>query len=115
MKVKVDIRETIPVRRSHMVTEQGEDGCLTLAYPRFPYRWLNKLFPMLSTHIHVPLEKYGSAIWSLIDGQHSVEEIAEHMSTLFPEEKDIKKRAVAYIQQLLHDKFIWLKTLNSKP
>ena len=114
MKVKVDIRETIPVQRSHMMTEQGEDGCLVLAYPRFPYRWLNKLFPMLSTYIHVPLEKYGSAIWNLIDGQHSVEEIAENMSTLFPEEKDIKNRAVAYIQQLHKDKFIWLKTI-SKP
>ena len=114
MKVKVDIRETIPVRRSHIMTEQGEDGCLVLAYPRFPYRWLNKLFPMLSTYIHVPLEKYGSAIWNLIDGQHSVEEIAEYMSTLFPEEKDIKNRAVTYIQQLHKDKFIWLKT-SSKP
>lgn len=109
MKMKIDIRETIPVSRSHILAEQGEDGCLTLAYPRFPYQWLKKLFPMLSTHIHVPLEKYGSAIWSLIDGQHSVEEIAEHMSTLFPEEKDIKNRAVAYIQQLHKDKFIWLK------
>ena len=113
MKVKVDIRETIPVRRSHIITEQGEDGNLVLAYPRFPYRWLNKFFPMLSTHIHVPLEKYGSAIWNLIDGQHSVEEIAESAATLFPEEQDIKNRAVAYIQQLHKDKFIWLKT-NSK-
>lgn len=109
MKVKVDIRETIPVRRSHILTEQGEDGNLVLAYPRFPYRWLNKLFPMLSTNIHVPLEKYGSAIWNLIDGQHSVEEITENVATLFPEEQDIKNRAVAYIQQLHRDKFIWLK------
>ncbi|MBO7553524.1 MAG: PqqD family protein [Bacteroidaceae bacterium] len=109
MKVKVDIRETIPVRRSHILTEQGDDGHLVLAYPRFPYRWLNKLFPMLSTHIHVPLEKYGSSIWNLIDGQHSVEEIAESAAILFPEEQDIKNRAVAYIQQLHRDKFIWLK------
>ena len=114
MGVKVDIRETIPVRRSHIVTEQGEDGCLVLAYPRFPYRWLNKLFPMLSTYIHVPLEKYGSEIWNSIDGHSTVDEIAERMATLFPEEKDIKNRAVTYIQQLHKDKFIWLKT-SSKP
>ncbi len=114
MKVKIDIRETIPVHRSHIVTEQGEDGCLVLAYPRFPYRWLNKLFPMLSTFIHVPLEKYGSEIWKQIDGQRSVEEIAVCIASLFPDEKDIKNRAVAYIQQLHHDKLIWLKTLNSK-
>ena len=109
MKVKVDIRETIPVRRSHIVTEQGEDGCLVLAYPRFPYRWLNKLFPMLSTHIHVPLEKYGSAIWNLIDGQRTVAEIATGMALQFSEEKEMEQRTVTFIQQLHRDKFIWLK------
>ena len=114
MGVKIDIRETIPVRMSHIVTEQGGDGCLVLAYPRFPYRWLNKLFPMLSAYIHVPLEKYGSEIWQLIDGQHTVAEIAESVSKQFPEEKDIKNRAAAYIQQLHKDKFIWLK-LPPKP
>ena len=115
MKVKVDIRETIPVRRSHILAERGEDGNLVLAYLRFPYRWLNKLFPMLSTYIHVPLEKYGSEVWNLIDGQRSVEEISECIASLFPNEKDIKKRAVTYIQQLHHDKFIWLKTRKPNP
>jgi len=114
MKVKIDIRETIPVRRSHILAEQGEDGCLVLAYPRFPYKWISKLFPSLSTYIHVPLEKYGSEIWNQIDGQRSVEEISESIASLYPDEKDIKNRAVAYIQQLHHDKFIWLKTLSPK-
>jgi len=107
---QVRLRDTIPTCRSTILTETGDDGFLVLSYPRFPYKWMNIFLPKyISPYIHVPLEEYGSWVWSQINGQRTVEEIACNAATLHPKEEDMKNRTIMFIHQLYLDKFITLK------
>lgn len=106
---RISLLDTVPVRMPKITSEYGDDGLIVLAYPRFPYPWMGKLFPRYSAYIHVPLEKYGTAVWEQIDGVRTVAEIAEIVKQQFPEEADtLQGRVAAYIQQLHKDRFISL-------
>lgn len=107
---KVNLLEVVPVRCGHITTEWEED-CAVLSFPRFKYDWMRRfLLPKsMSPDIHVKLEEHGTAVWHLIDGQRTVQEIISLLAGHFRNEKNYPSRVTAYIMQLQKDGFIQLK------
>ena len=109
MEERVSLLDTVPVHASHVWTEVGENGCLTLAYNRFPKPWMAKVFARwYDPVIHVPLEHFGSEIWQLIDGKRSAEEVIRQVSLSHPEEENLPQRIALYLSKLHQDGFIIL-------
>ena len=106
-KEKESLLDVIPVHASKVWTESGEDGCLTLVYHRFPKAWLRKwLSRWYSPQIHVPLERFGSEVWSTIDGKRTAEEVIREVALLHPEEENFPQRIALYLSKLHQDGFI---------
>ncbi len=100
--------EVIPCRSSHITATEGEDGEITLTFPRFKRKWMQRLLlpKGMSPYIRVPLEAHGSAVWRLIDGQRPVKEIVELLALRFPTEEAYPERVSSYMMQLRKDGFI---------
>lgn len=109
-KEKQNILLTVPVRRSDIVTQEVGEEEVMLVYPRSSKRWILRLLPKLgvTTHFHVPLEKYGTAVWQLIDSHRNVESIIAALTRRFPDEEELPNRALLFIVQLHKDGFIKL-------
>lgn len=110
MKEKVNLLDVVPFRCEHITTGRESDGTIVIAYPRFKYEWMRCfLLPKnMSPDIHVRLEEHGSAVWELIDGQHTVREIIKKLAAHFYEEANYESRITTYILQLHKDGFIHL-------
>ncbi|MBQ8672809.1 MAG: PqqD family protein [Bacteroides sp.] len=109
MKAKINLLETVPVRCSHVRTE-WDGACAVLAYPRFRKAWMRRLFlPRgMNPDIRVKLEEHGTAVWQLIDGKHTVQEIITLLAGHFSGEQGYESRITAYVMQLRKDGFIAL-------
>ena len=84
---KVSLLDVVPVHAAKVWVEPAEDGYLTLVYHRFPKSWLRKwLSKWFSPQIHIPLERFGSEIWSRIDGKRTAEDIIREKSHLTPDD-----------------------------
>ena len=107
MKEKFNLLDVIPYRAEHITTEQ-EGNTVVLAFPRFRKEWARRLFlpKRMSPHIRVNLEEYGTAVWSLIDGNRTVGEIIEQMASHFSDDENYQQRVMSYIVQLQKDGFI---------
>lgn len=56
----------------------------------------------------ISLEEHGTAVWQLIDGKRSVQEIINALADHFSAEEEYATRVVTYIRQLHKDGFIRL-------
>ena len=72
--------------------------------------WMRRfLLPKgMSPDIHVRLEEHGSAVWNLIDGQRTVQEIISLLAEHFHPDEDYASRVTTYVMQLQKDGFIKL-------
>lgn len=106
----IRILDAIPTCCSHVTTEWKEE-CAVLSFPRFKRAWMCRfLLPKgMSPDIHVSLEEHGTAVWRMIDGQRTVQEIIDALAAYFQDEKEYPSRVVAYIMQLYKDGFIRLR------
>ncbi|WP_307759174.1 PqqD family peptide modification chaperone [uncultured Mediterranea sp.] len=109
MKEKFNLLDTVPVR-AEMVRTVWEDECVVLILPRFRKAWMQRwLRPeALSPEVRIPLEEHGTAVWKLIDGQHTVAEIIAMLQTHFAPDENYASRVAAYVVQLQRDGFIRL-------
>ena len=100
-KGKVNLLDTVPVQCGHITTEwEGEYAILS--FPRFKYDWMRRfLLPKL--------EEHGTAVWRLIDGNRTVQEIISLLTDHFQNEDNYPSRVTTYIMQLQKDGFIQLK------
>lgn len=107
---KFNLLEVVPVRCDHIMTE-WLDNCAVIVYPRFKYEWMRRfLLPKgLSPDIHVRLEEHGTAVWKLIDGQHTVQEIISLLADHFNADEQYASRITTYVLQLHKDGFVQLK------
>lgn len=112
-KSKVNLLDATPVRAERIKTE-WEGEYIVLAYPRFKHKWMRRfLLPKgMSPDIHVKLEEHGTAIWEVIDGKHTVQEIILLLAGHFKEEENYASRITLYLMQLRKDGFIQLKIRN---
>ena len=63
----------------------------------------------MSADVHVKLEEQGTAVWRLIDGNRTVQEIISLLTDHFQNEDNYPSRVTTYIMQLQKDGFIQLK------
>ena len=107
---KVNLLDVVPARCGNITTE-WEGECAVLSFPRFKYDWMRRfLLPKsMSADIHVKLEEHGTAVWALIDGQRTVQEIITLLAEHFQNESDYPSRVTTYITQLQKDGFVQLK------
>ncbi|WP_291529700.1 PqqD family protein [Bacteroides sp. UBA939] len=109
-KEKVNLLDAIPVCCNHVTTE-WEDDCAVIVYPRFKHGWMRRfLLPKgMSPDIHVRLEEHGTAVWRLIDGKRTVQEIISLLDEHFQSDENYSSRITAYVMQLQKDGFIRLR------
>lgn len=114
-KGKVNLLDTVPVQCGHITTEWEREYAI-LSFPRFKYDWMRRfLLPKsMSADIHVKLEEHGTAVWRLIDGNRTVQEIISLLTDHFQNEDNYPSRVTTYIMQLQKDGFIQLKVESLK-
>lgn len=106
---KVSLLDAVPVRCDHILTEWEGDYAV-ISYPRFKYEWMRRLLlpQSMSPDIHVRLEEHGSAVWRLIDGRRTVQEIVSLLANHFHPDENYASRVTTYVMQLRKDGFIKL-------
>ena len=56
---------------------------------------------------HISLDKYGSTLWQLLDGENTVFQIVKKMEEAFPAEKDkMLDRVITFLHTLQVNKYI---------
>lgn len=99
----------VPVISCHITTEK-EGELSVIAFPRFRSKFMRKYFVSRNKPavIRVRLEKHGTAVWDLIDGQRTVKEIAGDLAAHFDHEENYEYRVAAYMTQLQRQGFVKL-------
>lgn len=112
-KVKYNLLDTVPVCAGNVCTE-WEDEYAVLILPRFRKAWMQRwLLPKsLSSHVRIQLEEHGTAVWRLIDGQRTVQEIIELLASHFGGDESYPSRVATYFMQLQKDGLIHLRALR---
>jgi len=106
----VDYMQLIPVPRLEAECEP-ETGQVLILLPRYGDPILSRLLqprlPANKRFIRVPLEQRGAFLWSLMDGQRSVADLAQAYGREFPEDKeDVPTRVSMYLHAMYDNKFI---------
>ena len=99
--------DLVPVISEHITSEkEGELSVIT--FLRFRNKFMQKYFvpKNKSSTIHVRLDKHGTAVWKLIDGNRTIKMIAEILAEHFNNEKDYEYRIIAFFLQLYKQGFI---------
>lgn len=103
--------DLVPVRSAELTWKRGEDGMIVLEVENTGVfnRIAQKLFKRPKvTKVH--MEKYGSFLWPLIDGERSVMELADLQKAEFGEEVEpLYPRVVKYMQIMESYHFISFK------
>jgi len=109
-KDKVNLFDVVPYISDHVSTEK-ENDLSVIVFPRFRNKFMQKYFVPKgkSANLRVKLEEHGTAVWDLIDGAHTVKEIAELLAEHFEHEENYEYRVVKYIGQLYSNGFIKYK------
>jgi len=95
--------------------ETNEDGLVTVIIPKFKNKIVVKLVsPKLkSDHFKIKLDKFGSAVWTKINGKLKVEKIIKEIKIKFGDElQQEEERITKFIFQLYSQGFISFKELN---
>ena len=59
---------------------------------------------------HISLDKYGSTLWQLLDGENTVFQIVKKMEEAFPAEKEkMLNRVISFLHTLQTNKYIFDK------
>jgi len=105
--VKQNLFKLIPVISEHITTEkEGELSVIT--FPRFRSKFMQKYFVPKNkpSKIHVRLDVNGTAVWDLIDGNRTINTIAEMLADHFNNEENYEYRIAAFFSQLFKQGFV---------
>ncbi len=95
--------------------ERNDEDLITVIVPKFKNKLAVKyISPKLkSDHFKVKLDKFGSAVWSRVNGKNKVEKIVAELKNLFGEElQQADERVARFISQLYTQGFITFKEIN---
>lgn len=108
MKAKRNYLDLVPERMPGLDWKAGEDGMIVLLQEhRGVYHWIAQKLLKKPRVSRITLEKFGSFIWTRIDGTSSVGEIAQMVSAKFGEEAEpLYQRLVTYFRILKNNRFI---------
>ena len=102
-----NLLELIPERLREFETD--EDGLISIIQPKFKNKFFRKyLVPRLKKpFFHVHLDEYGSNVWKLCDGAHSIEQIGQLLHQSYGEQVEpVYERLANFFQHLYRLKFI---------
>lgn len=110
-KVSKNYMDSIPVRVDNRPWHIKDDDMVEIEMENkgFYHRIAQKFFhrPKVS---HIALDKYGTALWLMIDGTNTVYDIVQGMEEIFPDEKDkMLNRVVTFMTTLETNSFINIK------
>ena len=109
---EVNLLELIPDQ--NIQSEKTDDGFYVLLKPKYSHPWFVKnVLPRLKNpYFKIKLDDIGSFIWTLCDGQKTVEEIGRKMKEKFGDRVEpLYERLGTYFQNLEKNKFITFKNL----
>ncbi len=113
-KVSENYLTSIPLVAKENKWHEKEEGIIEIDmehkgfYAAIAQRFFKK--PKVS---HVALDRYGSRLWKLIDGNNTVLDIVSEMEKSFPNEKDrMLDRVVTFMATLQSNNFIEMKGAN---
>ncbi len=110
-KQQVNYLDLIPERAAELTWSEDEEGMIILEVENTGVfnRIAQKLFKR-PKYTKVHMEKYGSFLWPLIDGERTVMELADMQRAQFGEEVEpLYPRVAKYIQIMESYDFISLK------
>ena len=110
-KQQVNYLDLIPERAAGLMWSEDEEGLIILEVENTGVfnRVAQKLFKR-PKYTKVHMEKYGSFLWPLIDGERTVMELADMQKAQFGEEVEpLYPRVAKYIQIMESYDFISLK------
>lgn len=109
-KQKVNLFDVIPSLSEHITTEK-EGDLSVITFPRFPNRFIQKyLAPFTKSKlVYIRLDEYGTAVWNMIDGKRTVDEICNRLADYFEHNENYKHQISTFISQLRANGFVKYK------
>jgi Coenzyme PQQ synthesis protein D (PqqD). len=106
-KDKINLLHIIPYISEHITTEK-EGELSVIAFPRFRSKFMMKYFvpKRKSPMIRVRLEEHGTAVWDLLDGERTVQQIIDLLADHFGNEENYGYRITTYLAQLQKNGFV---------
>lgn len=93
----------------------NEKSFITLLIPKFQNKFVVKFInPLLkSPNIKVNLDELGSAVWKLMDGKNTVEDISKTLQNQFSKnENSIEERLLKFLTELYIQKLITFEEIK---
>ncbi len=97
-----------PVIKPGISTDINEEGLAAIVFPRFKKAWMAKLFlpKNKKNEIRLQLDKHGTSVWTLINGDNTVSDILNALSDVANEEEQFEQRIILFLQKLYRSGFI---------
>lgn len=95
--------------------EKDDDGMVTVIIPKFKNKFMvNFISPKLkSDKFKIKLDKFGSAVWLMMNGKIKVDKIIKDLKQKFGDElSEADERVVKFVFQLYSQGFISFKEIN---
>ncbi|MCL2074759.1 MAG: PqqD family protein [Marinilabiliaceae bacterium] len=97
----MNLFDLVPYICEHITTEK-EGELSVIAFPRFRSKFMQKYFvpKNKSALLRVRLDEHGTAVWDLIDGRRTIQEISEALADHFNNENNYEYRVAEFFTQL---------------
>lgn len=95
--------------------EKGKDDLVIVIVPKFKNKIAVKLIsPKLkSDHFKIKFDKFGSAVWLMVDGKMKIGQMIKNLKNKFGDEiQQEQERTTKFIFQLYEQGFISFKEIN---
>jgi len=95
--------------------EKGKDDLVIVIVPKFKNKIAVKLIsPKLkSDHFKIKFDKFGSAVWLMVDGKMKIGQMIKNLKSKFGDEiQQEQERTTKFIFQLYEQGFISFKEIN---
>ena len=97
--------------------EKTDEDLMTVIVPKFKNKLAVKyISPKLkSGHFKIKLDKFGSAVWQMMNGRIKVDQIIKNLKKKFGDDiEEEQERTTKFIFQLYEQGFISFKELNQR-
>ena len=97
-----------PAIKPGISTEINDEGLAAIVFPRFKKAWTAKLFlpKNRKNEIRLQLDKHGTSVWTLLNGENTVDDILNALSNVSKEEEQFEQRIILFLQNLYRSGFV---------
>ena len=108
MKKEQNWLDLKPKIKAGISTEMNEEGLAAIVFPRFNKAWMAKLFlpKNKKNEIRLQLDKHGTSVWTLINGENMVSDMLNALSNAAQQEEQFDQRIILFLQNLYRNGFI---------